>query len=51
MFKIISNLRFFNSLASQGDRVKECVEIVHQCEQSAKGNGYHQWGACGKSPK
>ncbi len=25
--------------------------FCEQCEQTASGNGCHQWGACGKSPE
>jgi hydroxylamine reductase len=25
--------------------------FCEQCEQTASGNGCHQWGACGKSPQ
>ncbi|BAU63477.1 hybrid cluster protein [Stanieria sp. NIES-3757] len=25
--------------------------FCEQCEQTASGNGFHQWGACGKSPQ
>jgi hydroxylamine reductase len=34
-----------------GHREESTIMFCEQCEQTASGNGCHQWGACGKSPE